>query len=110
MAERGGDQQHDELGWHMEGSPAEVADILMQFAQQLRSGDVNVWKGQRELHLMPEGRLQLHVHAIADDDGREGLHMKLHWNLTGGAADLHGAASDYMGTPLGGQASTTDKQ
>ncbi len=110
MTERGEDQQRDELGWYMEGSPTEVADILMQFAQQLRSGDVNIWKGQRELHLMPEGRLQFQVHAVADDDGREGLHMKLHWNLTSGAADLHSGASDYMGTPLGGQEGTMENQ
>ena len=100
MPQHGGQQTGDELGWYMEGSAVEVADILMEFAQELRSGDVNVWKGQRELHLMPEGRLQLRVDAISDDDGREGLHLKLHWNTTSAAANLHSGADEYMGVPL----------
>ena len=87
-------QGSDELKWRMEGTATEIADILMQFAQELRQGDINVWKGQRELHLDPAGRLTLSVDAIVDDDGREGLHMNVHWisqrdgqdALSGGAA------------------------
>lgn len=72
----------EQLGWHMEGSAAELADILSEFARELRNGDVNVWKGQRELHLNPEGRLQLEVTARADDQ-REWLDMKLSWPVHG---------------------------
>ncbi|MDP9311861.1 MAG: amphi-Trp domain-containing protein [Chloroflexota bacterium] len=100
MPQHGGQQAGDELGWYMEGSTVEVADILMEFAQELRNGDVNVWKGQRELHLMPEGRLQLRVDAVSDDDGREGLHLKLHWNTTSAAANLHSGADAHMGVPV----------
>ena len=68
----------DHIGWHMEGSAAEIADILSEFAQELRNGDVNIWKGQRELHLNPEGRLRLRVEAKADDE-REWLDIQLAW-------------------------------
>ena len=74
-----GQQKADELAWRMTGSPGEVADILAEFADELRRGDVNVWKGQRELHLAPESALELHVSAIVDRDGRQGLHLMLHW-------------------------------
>lgn len=100
MPQHPGHQKEDELGWYMEGSAAEVADVLMEFAQELRSGDVNVWKGQCELHLSPEGRLSLRVEAIVDQDGREGLHMGLHWTATSAAADMHGGAN--TGLELGG--------
>ncbi|GAC1365937.1 MAG: hypothetical protein NVS4B8_06810 [Herpetosiphon sp.] len=73
----------EKMNWHMEGNAGEVADILMQFAQEFRAGDVNVWKGQRELHLDPMGRINFSVEANVDDDGREGLHMRLHWTATG---------------------------
>ncbi len=73
----------EQLGWHMEGSAAELADILSEFARELRNGDVNVWKGQRELHLNPEGRLRLEVTAKADDQ-REWLDMQLSWPVHGG--------------------------
>jgi amphi-Trp domain-containing protein len=78
MTQRGSDQ----LGWHMEGSVNEIADILAEFARELRNGDVNVWKGQRELHLNPEGRLRLQVEAKADDQ-REWLDMQLAWPVHG---------------------------
>ena len=78
------DNDADHIAWHMEGSPAEIADILAQFARELRNGDVNIWKGQRELHLNPEGRLRFQVEARADDQ-REWLHMQLAWPAhTGG--------------------------
>ena len=73
------DQGADQIGWHMEGSAGEVADILVEFARELRNGDVNVWKGQRELHLNPEGRLTLRVEAKADDQ-REWLDIQLGWS------------------------------
>ena len=73
------DQGSEQIGWHMEGSAGEVADILSEFARELRSGDVNVWKGQRELHLNPEGRLTLRVEAKADDQ-REWLDIQLGWS------------------------------
>ncbi len=72
----------DQLGWHMEGSAAEIADILAEFAHELRNGDVNIWKGQRELHLNPEGRLNLRVEAKADDQ-REWLDIQLGWPVPG---------------------------
>ncbi len=76
-------QDHaDELGWRMEGSAHEIADILQEFARELRNGDVNVWKGQRELHLNPEGRLTFSVQARADDR-REWLDMQLAWPVPG---------------------------
>jgi amphi-Trp domain-containing protein len=68
----------DQLGWRMEGSAAEIADVLAEFARELRSGAVNVWKGQRELHLSPEGKLSLRVEAKADDQN-EWLDMRLSW-------------------------------
>jgi amphi-Trp domain-containing protein len=74
-----GQQQSDELAWRMTGSVAEVADILAEFAEELRRGDVNVWKGQRSLHLHPEAQLALSVEAISDQDGRQRLHLRLHW-------------------------------
>ena len=76
------DQDVDQLGWRMEGSAAEIADVLAEFAQELRNGEVNVWKGQRELHLNPEGRLTLRVHAKADDR-REWLEFELAWTVHG---------------------------
>lgn len=100
MPQHAGQQKEDELGWFMTGSAQEIADILMEFAQELRRGDVNVWKGQRELHLAPEGKLEFRVEAIVDADGREGLHMKLHWDTTSAAADPHSGAN--MGVALGG--------
>lgn len=75
-------QDQDQIGWHMEGSAAEIADILQEFARELRNGDVNVWKGQRELHLNPEGRLTLSVQAKADDQ-REWLDLQLAWPVSG---------------------------
>lgn len=101
MPQHSGHEKEDELGWYMEGSAVEVADVLMQFAQELRAGDVNVWKGQRELHLMPEGKLSMRVQAVVDQDGGEGLHMALHWETTSATADLHGGAN--MGIESGGQ-------
>ena len=77
------DYDPDHIAWHMEGSPGEIADILAEFARELRNGDVNVWKGQRELHLNPEGRLTLRVEAKADDQ-REWLDMQLAWPTHGG--------------------------
>jgi len=62
----------------MEGSAVEIADVLMEFARELRNGDVNVWKGQRELHLSPEGKLMLRVEAKADEQ-QEWLDMQLSW-------------------------------
>ncbi len=72
----------DHIGWRMEGSAAEIADILHEFARELRNGDVNIWKGQRELHLNPEGRLTFTVEARADDQ-REWLDMQLAWPVSG---------------------------
>lgn len=100
MPQHPGHDKEDELGWYMEGSTTEVADVLMEFAQELRAGDVNVWKGQRELHLSPEGKLSLRVEAMVDEDGRQGLHMGLHWETTSATADMHGGAN--MGLEIGG--------
>ena len=100
MPQHAGHQKEDELGWYMQGSSQEVADVLMEFAQELRGGDVNVWKGQRELHMSPEGKLSLRVEAIIDQDGYEGLHMSLHWQATPATADLSGGAN--MGVEMGG--------
>ncbi len=77
----------DHIACHMEGSVTEIADILAEFAQELRNGDVHVWKGQRELHLNPEGRLSLRVQARADDQ-REGLEMQLSWTVSSGGDAL----------------------
>ena len=76
------DRDADQLGWSMEGSAVEIADILSEFARELRNGDVNVWKGQRELHLNPEGKLSLRVEAKADDQS-EWLDMQLSWSVHG---------------------------
>jgi amphi-Trp domain-containing protein len=72
-------QDEDKIGWHMQGSAEEIADILVEFARELRKGDVNIWKGQRELHLNPEGKLSLYVEAKANDD-REWLDIQLGWS------------------------------
>lgn len=101
MPHHSGHQKEDELGWYMEGSPTEVADILAEFAQELRRGDVNVWKGQRELHLSPEGKVSFAVQAVVDTDGRQGFHMKMHWYDTSATADAHGGAN--MGVEVGGR-------
>lgn len=79
MPKHSGQQQQDELEWHMTGTSAEVADILTEFAQELRRGDVNVWKGQRSLHLTSASRFDLRVEAILDQDGGQALHIQLHW-------------------------------
>jgi amphi-Trp domain-containing protein len=63
----------------MTGSVTEVADILAEFAEELRRGDVNVWKGQRSLHLHPESRLALSAEATLDQHGGQGLLLRLHW-------------------------------
>lgn len=75
----------DQIGWHMEGSAGEIADVLAEFARELRNGDVNVWKGQRELHLNPEGRLSMRVEAKADDQ-REWLDIQVAWPVHGNDA------------------------
>jgi amphi-Trp domain-containing protein len=72
------ENEADQLAWRMDGSAAELADVLSEFAQELRNGTVNVWKGQRELHLNPEGKLTLRVEARADDQ-QEWLDMRLSW-------------------------------
>lgn len=69
---------NDQLSWRMQGSAAEIADVLAEFARELRNGDVNIWKGQRELHLNPEGKIALRVEAKADDE-HEWLDMQLSW-------------------------------
>jgi amphi-Trp domain-containing protein len=101
MAQHPGHQKEDELGWHMTGSAQEIGDILAEFAQGLRSGDVNVWKGQRELHLSPGGKVDFRVEAVVDEDGRQGFHMKLHWTSTSATADMHSGAN--MGLEVGSQ-------
>ena len=93
MTQHSGHDKEDQVAWSMQGTPTEVADVLMEFAQGMRGGDVNVWKGQRELHLMPEGRIRMSVDAIADHDGTEGPHIKLHWDTSVGSVDLHGDAN-----------------
>jgi amphi-Trp domain-containing protein len=79
----------DQLSWRMEGSAAELADVLAEFARELRNGDVNVWKGQRELHLNPEGKITLRVEAKADDE-QEWLDMQLSWPTQMGGDALRG--------------------
>lgn len=94
MPQHSGHQPDDTLGWYMDGSATEVADILTEFAQELRRGDVNVWKGQRELHLAPGGKLRFEVRAEASDDGREQLRMILDWDASSAAMDLHGGSNE----------------
>lgn len=72
----------DQIGWHMTGSAVEIADILSEFASELRRGDVNIWKGQRELHLDREGPVSLQVEAKVDDQ-REWLDIQLSWTMGG---------------------------
>lgn len=93
------DHTADELGWRMEGNAGEIADILMQFAQELRQGDIMVWKGQRELHLDPLGRIAFAVEAVVDDDGTSGLHMKLHWAGQPAGGDALGGGAAPSGEP-----------
>lgn len=100
MPHHSGHQKEDELGWYMQGSATEVADILTEFAQELRNGDINVWKGQRELQLAPQSKIEMRVEAIADEDGRQGFHVTMHWYTTSGTADLHSGAN--MGVDVGG--------
>lgn len=83
MAEEG----NVRLGWHMTGSAGEVADVLMQFAQELRQGMVSVWKGPREIHLDPTGQISLDVTGTTTDEGREGLQILLYWTTQDAAAD-----------------------
>lgn len=87
-----GQQKDTQMGWVTQGSRHDIANILMEFAQELRNGDVNVWNLKRELHLNPEGQLVLHVQAHVDENGREGLQMKLQWNASGEAMDI----SDFL--------------
>jgi amphi-Trp domain-containing protein len=74
-----GQQHQDELTWRMSGSVLEIADILTEFADELRRGDVNVWKGQRNLELHPNHTLELQVDAVTDPTGRQGLQLNLRW-------------------------------
>jgi amphi-Trp domain-containing protein len=78
MPSHAGEQHEDEVAWRMTGSAAEIADVLAEFATELRGGDVNVWKGQRSLHLHPDNRIELRVDAVVHE-GRQGLHIELHW-------------------------------
>lgn len=74
-------QQHTEqteLAWHMTGSAAEVADILVEFAEELRRGDVVVWKQRRELHIDPTG--QIHMSVKAHKTEQKGLTIDMHWS------------------------------
>lgn len=68
-----------ELGWHMSGSADEVADILIQFAEELRGGDVTVWKSNRELHISPSGSINLSVHADNEGPGKADLRIEMSW-------------------------------
>jgi amphi-Trp domain-containing protein len=69
-----------EIGWRMTGSANEVADILVEFAEELRKGDVTVWKGQRELHIDPTGQIHMSVHADSEPSGNADLRIELKWN------------------------------
>lgn len=72
-------QNVSELGWHMTGTAEEVADILVEFAEDLRRGDVTVWKEKRELHIDPSGKIELSVKA--DREGsQDGLSIDMQWN------------------------------
>jgi amphi-Trp domain-containing protein len=79
MPTHSGQQQPGELAWRMTGSVPDVADILAEFAEELRRGDVNVWKDQRSLHLHPESQLALSVEASVGQGGRHELRLQLHW-------------------------------
>lgn len=89
----------EDLSWRMTGNAGEIADTLMQFAQEFRQGDVTIWKGQRELHMDPTGRIEFNVEAIVDDDGHEGLHMKLHWIGRAPERDALGGGAAPDGEP-----------
>jgi amphi-Trp domain-containing protein len=106
MPQHTGQQPEDELGWYMTGSQTEVADVLSEFAQELRRGDINVWKGQRELHLDPSGTIRLQTEAIVNDDGSEELVMRLRWHTTSASEDLHDGAN--TGLALGDQGALRD--
>jgi amphi-Trp domain-containing protein len=67
-----------ELGWHMTADAADIADILTEFANELRRGDVVVWKDQRELHIDATGKIQMSVRAD-EKDGGGGLSIDMHW-------------------------------
>ena len=91
-------QDNDQLGWHMTGNAGEVADILTIFAQELKHGDINVWKGQRELHLDPSGRIELRVHATTDDKGQENLRLELSWITHSPAENALGGGMSFSDT------------
>ncbi len=69
-----------ELAWRMTGNAQEVADILIQFAEQLRRGDVTVWKAQRELHINSDGQIELSVRADSTGNGDADLLIELKWD------------------------------
>jgi len=69
-----------ELSWRMTGNAAEIADILTQFAEQLRSGDITVWKAQRELHITSDGPIELAVKADSTAIGDADLRIELKWD------------------------------
>jgi amphi-Trp domain-containing protein len=71
-------QQETGLGWHMTAGSREIADILTEFAEEIRRGDVVVWKEKDELHIDPTGKIHMSVQA-GQNGGSEGLMINLHW-------------------------------
>lgn len=69
----------NEIAWKMTGNAAEIADILAEFAEEVRRGDVVVWKNQNELHLDARGKMHMAVRG-SHGDSKDGLQIHLTWS------------------------------
>lgn len=67
------------LTWSMTGTADEVAHILTDFANDLRRGDLTVWKEEQELHIDPAGDIKVSVKA-GHETGHDGLTITLDWS------------------------------
>jgi len=67
------------VAWQMTGNAEDVAKILTDFADELRKGDVTVWKENSELHIDPTGQIKLSVSADSADTGFADLRIDMRW-------------------------------
>ncbi len=58
-----------ELAWHMTGNADEVANILTEFADEIRAGDLAIWKDKSEMHLYLAGKIDLSVKSSNGPNG-----------------------------------------
>jgi len=72
-------QEPEKLGWTMTGNADEIAHILTDFANDLRRGDLTVWRKESTLHIDTTGNIRVSVQA-GHDGNHDGMTIKLDWS------------------------------